>query len=174
MTYRYNTMHDLAYVESKRIMLINQVGGSTEIVYDGTSAVVECRRADRTADEEFRGGFRDLRHAGRARTDRSALYHLQGSYPHGLFGRGLRSARLFREERLCEGRHRPFGRHRLGGGRLSGRRCAGARKRQGAVDAVAVFVRPLGGRRARAGRQSGESLSTWFRLRRLTRPSSIR
>ena len=28
-------MHDLAYVESKRIMLINQVGGSTEIVYDG-------------------------------------------------------------------------------------------------------------------------------------------
>ena len=40
MTYRYNTMHDLAYVESKRIMLINQVGGSTEIVYDGTSAVV--------------------------------------------------------------------------------------------------------------------------------------
>ena len=40
MTYRYNTMHDLAYVESKRIMLINQVGGSTDIVYDGTSAVV--------------------------------------------------------------------------------------------------------------------------------------
>ena len=66
-----------------------------------------CRRADRTADEEFRGGFRDLRHAGRARTDRGALYHLQGSYPHGLFGRGLRSARLFREERLYEGRHRP-------------------------------------------------------------------
>ena len=32
MTSRYNLMHDLAYVESKRIMLINQMGGSTEIV----------------------------------------------------------------------------------------------------------------------------------------------
>ena len=40
MTFRYNLMHDLAYVESKRIMLINQIGGSTEIVYDGTSAVM--------------------------------------------------------------------------------------------------------------------------------------
>ena len=43
MTYRYNTMHDLAYVESKRIMLINQVGGSTEIVYDGTSGALNSR-----------------------------------------------------------------------------------------------------------------------------------
>ena len=43
MTYRYNTMHDLAYVESKRIMLINQVGGSTDIVYDGTSGALNSR-----------------------------------------------------------------------------------------------------------------------------------
>ena len=40
MTYRYKVMHERAYVESKRIVLVNQVGGSTEIVYDGTSAVV--------------------------------------------------------------------------------------------------------------------------------------
>lgn len=40
MSYRYNVMHERAYVESKRILLVNQVGGATELVYDGTSAVI--------------------------------------------------------------------------------------------------------------------------------------
>ena len=40
MSYRYETMHNLAFVESKTIVLINHVGGSGEIVYDGTSCVV--------------------------------------------------------------------------------------------------------------------------------------
>ena len=40
MSYRYETMHRLAFVESKTIVLINHVGGSGEIVYDGTSAVI--------------------------------------------------------------------------------------------------------------------------------------
>ena len=40
MSYRYETMHNLAYVESKTIVLINHVGGSGEIVYDGTSCVI--------------------------------------------------------------------------------------------------------------------------------------
>ena len=40
MSYRYETMHNLAFVESKSIVLVNQVGGSGEIVYDGTSCVI--------------------------------------------------------------------------------------------------------------------------------------
>ena len=40
MSYRYETMHNLAFVESKTIALINHVGGSGEIVYDGTSCVI--------------------------------------------------------------------------------------------------------------------------------------
>ena len=40
MSYRYETMHNLAFVESKTIVLINHVGGSGEIVYDGTSCVI--------------------------------------------------------------------------------------------------------------------------------------
>ena len=40
MSYRYETMHNMAFVESKSIVLINHVGCSGEIVYDGTSCVV--------------------------------------------------------------------------------------------------------------------------------------
>ena len=39
MSYRYETMHRIAFVESKSVVMINNVGGSGEIVYDGTSAV---------------------------------------------------------------------------------------------------------------------------------------
>ena len=39
MSYRYETMQRIAFVESKSVVLINNVGGSGEIVYDGTSAV---------------------------------------------------------------------------------------------------------------------------------------
>ncbi len=40
MSYRYETMRRMAFVESKTIVLINNVGGSGEIVYDGTSCVI--------------------------------------------------------------------------------------------------------------------------------------
>ena len=43
MTYRYEMMRDLAFVEGKNIVMVNQVGGSTEIVYDGTSGVLNSR-----------------------------------------------------------------------------------------------------------------------------------
>ena len=39
MSYRYETIHRISYVESKSVVMINNVGGSGEIVYDGTSAV---------------------------------------------------------------------------------------------------------------------------------------
>lgn len=43
MRYRFETMHNLAFVAGKDLILINQVGGSTEIVYDGTSGVINGR-----------------------------------------------------------------------------------------------------------------------------------
>lgn len=41
MSYRYEMLHNLAFVEGKNIVFVNQVGGSTEIVYDGTSGVLD-------------------------------------------------------------------------------------------------------------------------------------
>ncbi|MBQ5844663.1 MAG: NAD+ synthase [Alistipes sp.] len=38
---RYSTIHDVAYIQSKTVAFINQVGGSGEIVYDGTSGVID-------------------------------------------------------------------------------------------------------------------------------------
>lgn len=43
LSYRYERMRRLAYVEGKNIVLINQVGGATDIVYDGTSGAMTAR-----------------------------------------------------------------------------------------------------------------------------------
>lgn len=43
MTYRYETMRNIAFVENKNLVLINQVGGSTEIVYDGSSGAFNAK-----------------------------------------------------------------------------------------------------------------------------------
>ncbi len=43
LSYRYETMRNLAFVEGRELVLINQVGGSTEIVYDGTSGVFNTK-----------------------------------------------------------------------------------------------------------------------------------
>ena len=43
MTYRYEMMRHLAFVEGKNLVLVNQVGGSTDIVYDGTSGAMNGR-----------------------------------------------------------------------------------------------------------------------------------
>ena len=43
MTYRYEVMRNLSFVEGKNIVMANQVGGSTDIVYDGTSGAFNNR-----------------------------------------------------------------------------------------------------------------------------------
>ena len=43
MTYRYEMMRNLAFVEGKNLVMVNQVGGSSEIVYDGTSGALNNR-----------------------------------------------------------------------------------------------------------------------------------
>lgn len=43
MSYRYELMRHLAFVEGKNLVLVNQVGGSTDIVYDGTSGAMNAR-----------------------------------------------------------------------------------------------------------------------------------
>lgn len=40
MIYRYEMLRNLAFVEGKNLVIVNQVGGSTEIVYDGTSGAL--------------------------------------------------------------------------------------------------------------------------------------
>ena len=43
LSYRYELMRQLAYVGGKNIVLVNQVGGSTDLVYDGTSGALNSR-----------------------------------------------------------------------------------------------------------------------------------
>lgn len=43
MSYRYEMMRHLAFVEGKNLVLVNQVGGSTDLVYDGTSGALNAR-----------------------------------------------------------------------------------------------------------------------------------
>ena len=43
MTYRYEMMRQLAFVEGKNLVMVNQVGGSTDIVYDGTSGALNSK-----------------------------------------------------------------------------------------------------------------------------------
>ncbi len=43
MIYRYEMMRNLAFVEGKNLVMVNQVGGSSEIVYDGTSGALNNR-----------------------------------------------------------------------------------------------------------------------------------
>ncbi len=43
MTYRYEMMRNLAFVEGKNLVLVNQVGGAADIVYDGTSGAINSR-----------------------------------------------------------------------------------------------------------------------------------
>ncbi len=41
LSYRFECIRNLAFVEGKNVVLINQVGGSTDIVYDGTSGAID-------------------------------------------------------------------------------------------------------------------------------------
>lgn len=43
MSYRYEMMRNIAFVEGKNLVLVNQVGGATDIVYDGTSGAFNSR-----------------------------------------------------------------------------------------------------------------------------------
>ncbi len=43
MSERYNYMRHLAFVEGKPIVTVNQVGGSTDLIYDGTSGALNAR-----------------------------------------------------------------------------------------------------------------------------------
>lgn len=55
--YRYEMMRNLAFVEGKDIVLINQVGGSTEIVYDGSSGVLNRKGEPVLLMESFAEDF---------------------------------------------------------------------------------------------------------------------
>ncbi len=43
LSYRFSSLRALAYVEQKNVVIINQVGGNSEIVYDGCSGIFNSR-----------------------------------------------------------------------------------------------------------------------------------
>lgn len=98
MTYRYEMMRHLSFVEGKNLVLVNQVGGSTDIVYDGTSGAFNNRGELVLMMKHFEEDFQifDTKAAG----ERLDPLDLQRPYADGLPGGPVRPARLFREERL--------------------------------------------------------------------------
>ena len=66
MTHRYEAMRNLSFVEGKNLVLVNQVGGATEIVYDGTSGAFNHRGELVLMMKSFEEDFRifDTRAAG--------------------------------------------------------------------------------------------------------------
>lgn len=57
LSYRYELMRSLAFLEGKSIVLVNQVGGNTEIVYDGTSGAFNTRGELTLMMKSFREDF---------------------------------------------------------------------------------------------------------------------
>ena len=86
MTYRYEMMRNLSFVEGKNLVLVNQVGGSTEIVYDGTSGAFNNRGELVLMLKSFEEDFQVFDTAAEGKP--------------GLRGGPLRPARLFPQKRL--------------------------------------------------------------------------
>lgn len=57
MMYRYEVMRNISFVENKNLVLINQVGGSTEIVYDGTSGAFNAKGEPMLIMQSFKEDF---------------------------------------------------------------------------------------------------------------------
>ena len=57
LDYRYDTLRNLAFIEGKTLFFVNNVGGSGEIVYDGTSCVVNRRGEIAMLLESFNEDF---------------------------------------------------------------------------------------------------------------------
>lgn len=54
---RYDVIRNIAYVKGKNVVMVNQVGGATELVYDGMSGVMDNRgklvRLLKSFEEDF-------------------------------------------------------------------------------------------------------------------------
>ena len=145
MTYRYEMMRNLAFVESKNLVLVNQVGGSTDIVYDGTSGALNSRGELVLMMKNFEEDFQifDTKASARPITIPST-YNDRTRLVYEAARCGLRD--FFRKNGY---RKASIG---LSGG-LDRRRCAGGGECPRAADALALLVPRVGGGRQGAGAQ---------------------
>lgn len=60
LSYRYELMRNLAYIEGKNMVIVNQVGGSTDLVYDGTSGAFNSRGELMLMMKQFEEDFQVL------------------------------------------------------------------------------------------------------------------
>ncbi|MEG1864650.1 MAG: NAD+ synthase [Alistipes sp.] len=66
MTHRYEMMRNMSFVEGKNIVQVNQVGGATDLVYDGTSGAFNNRGELVMMLKNFQEDFKifDTNHSG--------------------------------------------------------------------------------------------------------------
>ncbi len=146
-------------------IVVNQVGGNDQIVFDGTSFAMDAEGNVIASAASFarRSGDRRHRHRrGRSpcespRRMRSGLRSARAGY-----------ARLHPQVRLQTGSDRPERRHRFLAHRGDCGGCGGPRECARRRHARAVFFRPQHCRRARSGRAARHRLRHRFRSRRHT------
>ncbi len=150
------------------LLFVNQVGGQDDLVFDGASLALDAtgqvvaRGAEHETDLIIVDALATLGRRRRRFEDRlrcrrpSAVRALRREG--GARGARARHARLRAPLWLLARAARPFGRHRLGAGRLprGARPRAGERARR--RDAVALLVARVAGRRRGAGQEPGDRL----------------
>ena len=58
LSYRYEAIRRLAYTEARKVVIINQVGGSGDLVYDGMSGVMNCEGKLELLSKDFEEDFK--------------------------------------------------------------------------------------------------------------------
>lgn len=140
---RYDVIRNIAYVKGKNVVMVNQVGGATELVYDGMSGVMDnwgkLVRLLKSFEEDFQVFDTENPACSVESVPVSVNDRTRFIYEAACCGRGISSLKTG-----IKGLCRRFGRYRLRRGRLSGGCSAGGGERAGIDDALTVFVGRIG------------------------------
>ena len=132
------------------LVYLNQVGGQDEVVYDGGSFALGADRSLKAKLASFREQVATIefrRNGGGWECQPGPIAPELERHRIDLPGDDAGPARLREQDRLPVGGDRPVGRRRFGADRRGRRRCAGARARAHADDAVALHQRAFAGGR---------------------------
>lgn len=137
---RYDFYRRLAFMTGKTVVYVNNVGGQTDVIYDGSSAVFNSRGEALALLKSFEEDFQ--------------VIDLNADVPPCKIPEQNKTINVYRaiklglgdfsEKRLSLGLHRTVGRDRLRGCGRPGCRSIGAGECTRPADAFAVLFRPFG------------------------------
>ncbi len=122
---RYDVIRNIAYVKGKNVVMVNQVGGATELVYDGMSGVMDNRGKLVRLLKSFEEDFQVFDTENPACSVESVPVSVNDR-TRFIYEAACCGLREFFVKTGIKGLCRRFGRYRLRRGRLSGGCSAGA------------------------------------------------